>query len=287
MSAKIVWVELEGVERRYRFPLPLKTLGTIQISRSAYDGRHEGEIEFCLRLSSEDRYAEDCIDGAVYRTAFPHVVLKQAGHHHVYRHEGSRKALFLVYAAPLRPRLEAFGIDLRSVVWPIAITPRLKDLIGQIEHLLPVARTPGVADELDALAWLLVQHLDAQRGGIPMPEPGLVDGVAAIASHLQTHFDEPLDVDALARRHGLSRRTLFRNWRKVISKTPSAYLEDIRMEHAAVMLRRTPMRVFEIAESIGYESSGYFIGVFKRRFGVSPLAYRRQALADPSAKAST
>ena len=45
-------------------------------------------------------------------------------------------------------------------------------------------------------------------------------------------------------------------------------------------------RVFEIAESIGYESSGYFIGVFKRRFGVSPLAYRRQALADPTAKTS-
>ena len=59
MSAKIVWVELEEVERRYRFPLPLKTLGTIQISRSAYDGRHEGEIEFSLRLSSEDRFAED------------------------------------------------------------------------------------------------------------------------------------------------------------------------------------------------------------------------------------
>ena len=146
MSAKIVWVELEEVERRYRFPLPLKTLGTIQIAHNAYNGRHEGEIEFCLRLSSEDRFAEDRIDGAVYRTAFPHVVLKQAGHHHVYRYEGARKALFLVYAASLRPTLEAFGIDFRSVVWPVAITPRLQDLVGQIEHLLAVARTPGVAD---------------------------------------------------------------------------------------------------------------------------------------------
>ena len=286
MRDSMVWMEMGEVKRRYRFPLPLMTGVTIQLNHSAYNGWHEGVIEFCLRLSSVDPFAEDCIDDTVYHTPYPHVVLKQAGHHHVYSHDAFRKAVVLIYASSLRPQFEAFGIDFRLPIWPIAITPRIKDIIDQIKHRLPVARMPGVADELDTLAWLLLQHLYAQRKDLLKVDTPFDEGVMVIAEHMQRHFGDSLDIVELARRHGMSRRTFFRSWGRVFSKTPSAYLTDIRMGQAAIMLRRTSMRIAEIAERTGYGSCGYFSSVFRNRHGLSPLAFRHQWLASLPPEAS-
>lgn len=55
----------------------------------------------------------------------------------------------------------------------------------------------------------------------------------------------------------------------------SDYLEKIRMDHAAELLRDRSATVDEIAYKVGYNSSHSFRRAFKRVSGVSPSAYRQ------------
>ena len=67
-----------------------------------------------------------------------------------------------------------------------------------------------------------------------------------------------------------------------ISK-PLAYLEELRMQYAAQLLRTTALRVNEIACSVGYLDALYFSRAFSRRMGLSPTAYRAAGLPSTDA----
>ena len=53
------------------------------------------------------------------------------------------------------------------------------------------------------------------------------------------------------------------------------YAEGLRLDRAAFALRQSAMLVDEIAFAAGYESASAFGRAFRRRFQVSPLAWRR------------
>lgn len=55
----------------------------------------------------------------------------------------------------------------------------------------------------------------------------------------------------------------------------SDYLQKIRMEKAGELLRKHNLRVYEVAEKVGYQNVKYFNKVFKKEYGVSPDEYRR------------
>ena len=54
------------------------------------------------------------------------------------------------------------------------------------------------------------------------------------------------------------------------------YLTDYRLREACRLLRETNRRVCDIVGMVGYDSPKYFSEVFKRAFGMTPNAYRRQ-----------
>ena len=54
------------------------------------------------------------------------------------------------------------------------------------------------------------------------------------------------------------------------------YLQDIRMKHAAELLRNTRLPVREIALAAGYHNSSHFYHLFERHFGMSPALYRER-----------
>ncbi|WP_274652017.1 helix-turn-helix domain-containing protein [Paenibacillus humicola] len=58
----------------------------------------------------------------------------------------------------------------------------------------------------------------------------------------------------------------------------SDYLEKVRLDHAAAMLRRNDFTVDEIAARVGYNSSHSFRRAFKRVLGVPPSSYRQANL---------
>ena len=55
------------------------------------------------------------------------------------------------------------------------------------------------------------------------------------------------------------------------------YIREYRLEQAAVELLNSRKRIVEIAMDAGYDSASKFSQAFKKRYGVTPSAYRREA----------
>ena len=54
----------------------------------------------------------------------------------------------------------------------------------------------------------------------------------------------------------------------------TAYVTQVRMEHAADLLRNSEDKTYLIAEKTGYLDPNYFSYVFKKHFGLSPTRFR-------------
>lgn len=101
--------------------------------------------------------------------------------------------------------------------------------------------------------WLVKACRDAQRPDV------FRDGAAGL-------------VAAAARTH----EHVARCTRKYLGMSPTAYVNRIRMQHAAMMLGRTDLPVFDLAQECGVTNLSHFHRLFKQHYGTTPADYRRR-----------
>jgi AraC family cel operon transcriptional repressor len=86
---------------------------------------------------------------------------------------------------------------------------------------------------------------------------------------------EILKVGDLARLADRSPEHLSRSFRMFLGKTPSAWLNEQKLERAALLLEHSNTAVLDIALSLGFDNLGYFYRLFKQRYSCPPAEYRR------------
>lgn len=80
---------------------------------------------------------------------------------------------------------------------------------------------------------------------------------------------------------GRSQEHVCRTCRTQTGYSPSEYINRIRIEHAAMLLRSSEMSVAEISETCGFQNTSYFHRLFRAQITQTPSAYRRQFHGDP------
>ena len=88
-------------------------------------------------------------------------------------------------------------------------------------------------------------------------------------------YREPIEVADMAAAAGLSRAHFSREFKRAFGESPHAYLITRRLERAAALLRNTDHSVAEICLEVGLTSVGSFTTSFRRIYGQTPTAYRR------------
>jgi AraC-like DNA-binding protein len=91
-------------------------------------------------------------------------------------------------------------------------------------------------------------------------------------------FAAPLDLEAMAREAGCSRFHFLRSFQAAYGETPGRYLTRRRVERAAELLRSANLTVTEVCFLVGFSSLGSFSARFKEVMGLSPSAYRAEAV---------
>jgi AraC family transcriptional regulator len=91
-----------------------------------------------------------------------------------------------------------------------------------------------------------------------------------------SHLDEDLSLRALAAKAGLSPFHLHRLFSAEAGETAKQFALRLRLDRAAVMLIQSREPIVEIALANGFQSHEVFSRTFRRRFGMSPSAYRAQ-----------
>lgn len=95
-----------------------------------------------------------------------------------------------------------------------------------------------------------------------------------ILDYVQAHYAEIPSSTWLAGHFFLSVSTLSRLFQAELGLSPYRYLEEARMA-AACRLLREGRSVTEAAVESGFTDCSAFIGKFRRRFGTTPLKYRK------------
>lgn len=94
--------------------------------------------------------------------------------------------------------------------------------------------------------------------------------------HLDRHFVDGADLDALAALAGMSKFHFLRSFAKVYGRTPAVYLSERRVERAQDLLRSTNLTVTEVCFAVGYTSLGSFSTRFTEITGDTPSAFQRR-----------
>jgi AraC-like DNA-binding protein len=98
-----------------------------------------------------------------------------------------------------------------------------------------------------------------------------------VRDRIDREYDQPLDVEALARGVHMSAGHLSREFRAAYGESPYGYLMTRRIERAMALLRRGDLSVTEVCFAVGCSSLGTFSTRFTELVGVPPSTYRRHA----------
>ena len=104
-----------------------------------------------------------------------------------------------------------------------------------------------------------------------------------VKTYIQNHIsDTNFDILDLCREIGMSRSLFFAKFKEITGSTPNSMLLDTRMRYAAELLKKQKdMNITEVSEKVGYNNTPYFSACFRKRFGMSPTAYRKTSAEDP------
>ncbi len=99
-----------------------------------------------------------------------------------------------------------------------------------------------------------------------------------VRDRIDREFEQPLNVEALARDAHMSAGHLSRQFRIAYGESPYSYLMTRRIERAMALLRRGDLSVTEVCFTVGCSSLGTFSTRFTELVGVSPSVYRDQGV---------
>jgi transcriptional regulator GlxA family with amidase domain len=137
----------------------------------------------------------------------------------------------------------------------------------------------GMAVALDVASVFIYDQARAATDAQPLVSLGRLDGydprLAQAIRLMEAHIDRPLTTSAIARRTGVTARTLELIFRKSIGETPGAYYLRLRLNAARRLVLDTQVRMAEVAARTGFSSAASFSRAFSRAFGEAPIRMRR------------
>lgn len=94
-------------------------------------------------------------------------------------------------------------------------------------------------------------------------------------TYIREHYNDPdISVGSVAQSLNISEGYLSHTFKKETDNTMLNYLTRYRIHKAMELLKDCRVKVYEVAEQVGYRDIAYFSATFKRYTGISPSEYQ-------------
>lgn len=87
---------------------------------------------------------------------------------------------------------------------------------------------------------------------------------------IEDHLYENISTENIADSIGFSVSHFHRIFSSLVGETPKSYIRKRRISMGALMMKKSDMKICDIAFQVGFESHEVFLRAFKRIYGVSP-----------------
>ncbi len=136
----------------------------------------------------------------------------------------------------------------------------------------------GMAVALDVASVFIYDQARAASDAQPLVSLGRLDGydprLAEAIRLMERHIDRPLAMAEIARRIGISPRTLEKSFAAAIGETPGAYNLRLRLAAARRLVLDTAEPMADIAARTGFSGAAAFSRAFSKAFGLAPTRMR-------------
>ena len=150
-------------------------------------------------------------------------------------------------------------------------------LLSRIEKIKTETKDSGQMSEImlsSLLSEILILVLRKTDNNTETALPLLV---RKATGYIHSNFRQvDISLNSLAQELSVSTGYLGKLLKKSLGKSFNEYLEDVRLKYACSLLELSDMTIREISKSAGYNSSTYFLQVFKKRFGTTPGEYKSE-----------
>jgi AraC-like DNA-binding protein len=192
-----------------------------------------------------------------------------------HEHRGGDECLSFHFAPAL---VEEIGY--RPEIWRSVCVPPLPELmvLGELAQATAEGDSETGLDELGML--MVTRFVAIVSGRQPGPaEARAYDRRRAVEAALwiDANAHEPIDLESVAGKFGLSSFHFLRLFAKVLGVTPHQYLIRSRLRRAARLLAEDARSITEIALDVGFADLSNFVRTFHRTAGVSPRSFRQAA----------
>ena len=102
------------------------------------------------------------------------------------------------------------------------------------------------------------------------------DNISRAIEYIASRYSYSLTIGDIASYVGVSRSTLFREFREGMNISPKEYLDRYRIRRACLLLKDTNLTIASVAASVGYDNGLYFSKAFRRMTGMTPSDFRNQ-----------
>ncbi|MBR3932733.1 MAG: helix-turn-helix domain-containing protein [Clostridia bacterium] len=99
--------------------------------------------------------------------------------------------------------------------------------------------------------------------------------VEKAVQYISQNLSVQLTADKIAKQLYISKTTLNNCFKRELSMSIHAYINNLVLSEAMMLLMDTNMSVFAISKKFGFCDQFYFTRIFTKKFGVSPLQYRK------------
>ncbi|WP_438824609.1 response regulator transcription factor [Bacillus sp. JJ1521] len=99
-------------------------------------------------------------------------------------------------------------------------------------------------------------------------------GIHLIEEFVRQNYQNEINLQEIADRFFFSREYISRKFKQEFDDTITDYVMKIRMEKAKELLANPHLKIYEIANHVGYQNEKYFSKLFKKLIGVRPNEYR-------------
>lgn len=146
---------------------------------------------------------------------------------------------------------------------------REKDLMPREDATLALLQASSLSESMDILQaelFFLLKEFDSGSGH------GIINDLKTYVEH-NYHLD--LRLAKIAPEFGYNSAYLGRIFSERTGETFNSYVDRVRMEKACELLTETGLKVYEVAEHVGYKNVDYFHIKFHKATGLSPAEYKK------------
>lgn len=187
---------------------------------------------------------------------------------------GSSAAILGKYANPILNNQDLSCLRIKEE------TPLSRSMLHCLKEIYRISSSQEPEYELTAVSLFLdiwknlYRYIKSTKYTIKPFDQKHIQELRNMIEFIQNHFSEKITLEQIAAAGNVCRSNCCKIFQEFLNKTPIAYLMDYRIYKSMELLANASMTITEVAYQCGFSNASYFIKVFRRSMGETPVQYK-------------